>query len=217
MKIEKISDTQIKVFLNQSDLKERNIKLNELAHGSEKTQALFRELMEKAIAACGFEIENTPFMIEAIPVSSDSIMIIVSKITEDTDIENRFNLVPPSKDLQKFKSNSISAGHVQSQPEVQEEILIYAFKTLNDVTNVCLKINNNFDTLKLSSLYKNDGKYFLVLETIDNTQPLDTEKLSMILSEFGVKYISNSISKQYLIEHGERIIKQEAIKILSSY
>ena len=58
LKIEKISENQIKVFLDKADLKERNIKLTELAYGSEKTQALFREMMEQAVETCGFDIEK---------------------------------------------------------------------------------------------------------------------------------------------------------------
>ncbi|HOA80297.1 MAG TPA: adaptor protein MecA, partial [Defluviitaleaceae bacterium] len=48
MKIEKISDTQIKIILNQADLKNRDIKISELAYGSKKAQELFRDMMETA-------------------------------------------------------------------------------------------------------------------------------------------------------------------------
>ena len=48
MKIEKISDTQIKVTLNHSDLMDRDLKLSELAYGSQKAQALFKDMMAKA-------------------------------------------------------------------------------------------------------------------------------------------------------------------------
>ena len=38
VKIEKISDTQIKIILNQADLKNRDIKISELAYCYKKAQ-----------------------------------------------------------------------------------------------------------------------------------------------------------------------------------
>ena len=81
MKIEKISDTQIRVTLNHSDLQNRDIKIGELAYGSTKAQALFRDMMAKAYEDFGFEAENVPLMIEAVPLSTDSIMIVVTKVS----------------------------------------------------------------------------------------------------------------------------------------
>ena len=49
MKIEKINESQIKLILTQADLSERNIKLEDLTIPSEKTQALFHDIMEKAL------------------------------------------------------------------------------------------------------------------------------------------------------------------------
>lgn len=68
MKIEKISESQIKFILTQSDLSERNIKIEDLTSPSEKTQALFRDIMEQAMEEYGFSSENTPLMVEAVPV-----------------------------------------------------------------------------------------------------------------------------------------------------
>ena len=80
MKIEKVSDTQIQVTLNHSDLMDRDIKISELAYGSKKAQALFRAMMARAYEDFGFVTENVPLMIEAVPLSSESIMIVVTKV-----------------------------------------------------------------------------------------------------------------------------------------
>ena len=45
MRIEKINDKQIRCTLNQNDLKEREIEISELAYGSAKAKALFRDLI----------------------------------------------------------------------------------------------------------------------------------------------------------------------------
>ena len=43
MKIEKINDNQIKCTLNRSDLASRQIKLSELAYGTEKAKSLLQD------------------------------------------------------------------------------------------------------------------------------------------------------------------------------
>ena len=43
MKIEKISDNQIRCTLNKTDLASREIKISELAYGTEKAKSLFRD------------------------------------------------------------------------------------------------------------------------------------------------------------------------------
>ena len=50
MKIEKVNDNQIRCTLTRQDLADRQIKLSELAYGSEKARSLFkRRLSEIAI------------------------------------------------------------------------------------------------------------------------------------------------------------------------
>ncbi|MFW5645973.1 MAG: adaptor protein MecA, partial [Acetivibrio ethanolgignens] len=43
MKIEKISDNQIRCTLSKKDLLERELRISELAYGTEKAKALFRD------------------------------------------------------------------------------------------------------------------------------------------------------------------------------
>ena len=68
MKIEKLSDNQIRCTLNKSDLAARQLKISELAYGSEKAKKLFQDMMQQASYEFGFEAEDIPLMIEAIPV-----------------------------------------------------------------------------------------------------------------------------------------------------
>ena len=79
MKIERISDNQIRCTLTSLDLSSRGINLAELAYGSEKARNLFREMIQQAAQEVGFEAEDIPLMVEAIPLSSESIMLIVTK------------------------------------------------------------------------------------------------------------------------------------------
>ncbi|HIZ45171.1 MAG TPA: adaptor protein MecA, partial [Firmicutes bacterium] len=87
MKIEKISDNQIRCTLNSSDLTDRQLNLGELAYGSDKARRLFREMMQQAFNDFGFEAEDNPLMVEAIPLSNDSIMLIITKVDDPEELD----------------------------------------------------------------------------------------------------------------------------------
>lgn len=96
MKIEKLSDNQIRCTLNKSDLASRQLKISELAYGSEKAKELFRDMMQQASYELGFEADDIPLMIEAIPVSSDCIILIVTKVDDPDELDTRFSKFSPS-------------------------------------------------------------------------------------------------------------------------
>ena len=58
MKIEKISDNQIRCTLTRADLADRQLQLSELAYGTEKAKSLFRDMMQQAAFEFGFEAED---------------------------------------------------------------------------------------------------------------------------------------------------------------
>ena len=62
MRIEKINEHQIRCTLYQKDLKEREIRISELAYGTEKARALFRDMMQQASYEFGFEADDIPLM-----------------------------------------------------------------------------------------------------------------------------------------------------------
>ncbi len=95
MKIERISDNQIRCTLTSFDLSVRNINLVELAYGTEKARKLFREMIQKASNEVGFEAEDIPLMVEAIPLSSESIMLVITKIEDPEELDTRFAKFSP--------------------------------------------------------------------------------------------------------------------------
>ena len=96
MKIERLNENQIRCTLNKSDLASRQLKINELAYGSDKAKELFRDMMHQASYELGFEAEDTPLMIEAIPVSSECIVLIVTKVDNPEELDTRFSRFSPS-------------------------------------------------------------------------------------------------------------------------
>ncbi len=96
MKIEKVNDHQIRCTLTKADLQNRELKISELAYGTEKAKELFKDMMQQAHFEFGFEAEDIPLMIEAIPMSSDCIVLIITKVDDPDELDTRFSRFSPS-------------------------------------------------------------------------------------------------------------------------
>ena len=96
MKIEKINENQIRCTLTREDLDSHQIHLSELAYGTEKAKNLFRDMMRQAHSQFGFEADNIPLMIEAIPINADSIILIITKVEDPEELDTRFSKFSPS-------------------------------------------------------------------------------------------------------------------------
>lgn len=96
MRIEKVNDNQIRCTLTKEDLTARKIKISELAYGSDKAKILFRDMMQQASFEFGFESEDIPLMIEAIPISNECIVLVITKVEDPEELDTRFSKFAPS-------------------------------------------------------------------------------------------------------------------------
>ena len=97
MKIEKISDNQIRCTLSKKDLLERELRISELAYGTEKAKALFRDMIQQACYEFGFEADDIPLMIEAIPISPESLVLVITKVEDPEELDTRFSRFSPEQ------------------------------------------------------------------------------------------------------------------------
>ena len=95
MRLERLSDTQIRCTLTSTDLSNHHIDIDELTYGSENARSLFREMLTQASYELDFNVENVPLMIEAIPLSDDSLILLVTKIEDPEELDTRFSKFTP--------------------------------------------------------------------------------------------------------------------------
>ena len=208
MKIEKINDNQIKLTLTGSDLKENNIKLEELIKPTDKTQELFRTLMEKAFSQCGFQFDDAPLMVEATPVSVDGLMIIVTKLPENSSKKETLAILEQNKTLRRYKKKGVS--HFRTPVISDDNLIIYSFACLDDAIDASVRISHIFSGF--SELYKLDEKIYLLLQS-ENSD--NNDNMESILGEYGSKYTNNVLTKYFLMEHGTIFIHNPAVRIIS--
>ena len=104
MRIEKINEKQIRCTLNQKDLSDREIRISELAYGTDKAKALFRDMMQQASYEFGFEADNIPLMIEAIPMYPDTLVLVITKVDDPDELDTRFSTFSDTDDLYELEN-----------------------------------------------------------------------------------------------------------------
>jgi adapter protein MecA 1/2 len=149
--------------------------------------------------------------VEAMRVGVDSIVVIVTKITEPHDLEKKLSLIPQARSMARFKRKKI----IETDPaDSVDSISIFSFDTLDTATDAVSRLCGRFDGV--SRVYKCDGRYFLLLQN-ETEDGCNTADIEAVLYEYGQKHVSNAISKQYLTERGDVLIAENAVEKLSPY
>lgn len=243
MKIEKINDNQIRCTLTSDDLASREIKLSELAYGTDKAKNLFRDMMQKAHSEFGFEADNIPLMIEAIPVTPDSIVLIITKVEDPEELDTRFSNFSQGEDasfdsvgnpqitgaddiidiFQKIYEAKAKGRAAKKESSSKEEnaqaepavnlLRLFTFSRLDDVIEAAHALNRHISGR--NTLYQDlHGSYSLVLHQSDAT-PEEFNRICNMLSEYGRSKAFSAAGEAYLAEHGDSVIEDTALQQLA--
>lgn len=241
MKIERISDNQIRCTLTSGDLSSRNINLIELAYGTEKARRLFREMIQTAASEFGFDAENIPLMVEAIPLSGESIMLVITKVEDPEELDTRFakfsplteeNEPPLSQLTGEFlEGASESLPFLESVGQTQEpageegsdardrrsalrKFRIFRFDQLDRIAEAAGALTGIYDGSNL--LYKKPGthQYYLVIRR-EGADDLAFSRACNILAEYASRLPGEYASEAYFSEHYEVLIGERALQKLA--
>lgn len=244
MKIEKINDNQIRCTLTRADLMERQLRLSELAYGTEKAKSLFHDMMQQAAYQFGFEANDIPLMIEAIPASSDSIVLIITKVEDPDELDARFSKFAPSPSgdaevkktesydklegaetflnlLEKMKEKINAAEQRTSDTDAEEEISsdpivrLFSFSTMDNVLQAVHLLGEMYNGS--NTLYKDTAAdmYILAMTQSDHTVK-DFNRICNMLTEFASLEKASGMTLAFLEEHCEVLVAPDAIQQLSS-
>ena len=231
MKIEKLNDNQIRCTLTRADLADRELKLSELVTGTEKAKSLFHDMMEQASAEFGFEAEDMPLMIEAVPASSDSIVLIITKVDDPEELDTKFskfgttpNVLDKLEGADEFLDliNKVKdAVSEKVKPTTEKEkpalpkIRLFSFSSLDFVILACRVLTDLYQGA--NTLYKDtpNDMYILALTQSEHSTA-EFNKFCNMLSEYGCLEKASPAVLAYLEEHCEVIISENAVQQLCS-
>lgn len=121
MKIERINNNQVRCILTKQDLSDRQIRVSELAYRTEKAKKLFRDMMREA-SNQGFEAEDVPLMIEAIPGASESLELIITKVEDPEELDTRFSRFTASDSQEDYEEDDFE---LEDQWLEEEDVYSY--------------------------------------------------------------------------------------------
>ena len=241
MKIERVNDRQIRCTLTGKDLSSRQLKISELAYGSEKAKSLFRDMMKQAEHEFGFVADDIPLVIEAIPVNADSIILIITKVDDPEELDTRFSKFAPSVSVSddeesdtSYLSDDFARGMINMLREMrdtldkvqQEDASETDDKNasgkkptpctlsagLNGLVSFAKSVATFYDAH--SSLYKDEeGRYLLYLDPEDMEMRMFARVCNMA-SEFGMLIPAPASRASYIREHFDTVISEKAVEAL---
>jgi adapter protein MecA 1/2 len=194
VKIERLSQDKIRIFLTFDDLSERGIQKDDLWKEVSKVHELFSEMMDQAHMELGFDTSG-PLAVEVFTLPVQGMVVIVTRGTF------------PGHERQYEDDVDEDVYEMEVTVE-QSELISYAFGDFEDLLSMAKVLNSYL--IDGGTLYSYKGMYILQIEPID----LDEGKLQAvisILSEFGQL---TAVTKAVLEEYGKTVIADDAVKVL---
>lgn len=237
MKIEKLNENQIRCTLTHADLAARHLKLSELAYGTENAKSLFRDMMQQASFDFGFEADDIPLMIEAIPASADSIVLIITKVEDPEELDTRFSRftnptetetrIPEAlrklEGAEEFmdilnKVKEAAAGTSQPVSEEKEStrflVKLFSFSNIDRVLQAAHLIAPVYHGANTLYLDGENEVYILALTPSDHSTN-EFSKVCNMLSEYGNPEKASASVLAFLEEHCEIVIASDAVQKLA--
>ena len=185
MKIEKINDNQIRCTLTQADLADRELKLSELAYGTEKAKSLFHDMMQQAAAEFGFEAED--------------ILDLINKVKEAVS-------EPPAK-MAEAKKEEIKEAQ-------NPAIRLFSFSNMDSVIHAAHLLKAMYFGSNTLYKDTSNNVFILALTQSEHTTN-EYNKICNMLSEYGSLERASGATLAYLEEHCEVFIANNAVQQLA--
>jgi len=191
MKIEKVNDNQIRCTLTREDLADRQIKLSELAYGTEKAKSLFRDMMQQAAYECGFEAEDIPLMIEAIPLSTDTIILIITKVEYPEELDTRFS--------QFSQGMSEEESGLAGSSKYSNDENNYESAGADDILDLFKRIQE--ERKKVEENLERDDEFVPLQKTINKDEINQTEEYTPLVVDITKLFVFNHLDEVNRLAH----------------
>ncbi|MWC28437.1 genetic competence negative regulator [Paenibacillus sp. MMS18-CY102] len=201
MKIERLSQDKIRIFLTFDDLLERGIQKEDMWREIPKVNELFSEMMDQAHSELGFEASG-PLAVEVFALPAQGMVVIVT----------RGKLNVHADDSVHDDDDTDEDVYEMEVTLEQSDIVMYAFRDFEDVLAVCRRLQQS-ELTEDGRLFAYHGKYIMALDPalIDSTRH---NALIALLAEFGE---ATSVTEAVLEEYGKTIINEGAVRELCKH
>lgn len=203
MKVEKVNENKLKIFLSHQDLLEKNIDIYRLSKNSFDTQEIFWDILHEAEMAYDFDLSDSQILVEGNYSIAEGFIITVTRLGNQIGIDS--NVLKNSPELKVKRKESI----------LETTLNIYLFEDFDDF----VKFANKFKRLPqkyLNTLFEYNDKYFLALYNLGENKKLQA-KMHFVLSEYSEHIENSHLFESKLLEFGNVIIEKNAIQKVNKY
>lgn len=197
MRVERLSQDKIRIFLTFDDLHERGIEKEDIWRDIPKVHDLFNDMMEQAYTELGFEVMG-PVAVEVFALPAQGMVVIVTRgrnqSASDDDVDYDEDIYEMEVTLE------------------ESEDIIYYFHDFEHLLEACHRIHGTLT--EGGSVYKYNNRYYFVLDEIEMENQQLYHGLIAVLSEYGE---ASTVTKYVLAEYGKPVVEKDAVKILCQY
>jgi adapter protein MecA 1/2 len=203
LKFNLVNDDKLQIIISKEDMAKHDMQKWDLTPHNPDAQKLFYEILEEAREACGFDVgNNAQLMIEAYPMTGESLLLTVTKLKGGQP------RLPFDLDIEGFGQALMDELGIEDElPEIQAEEAVYRFETLEDVIQAAHLLKPSYDGA--SQLLRYESFYYLVLQEKEWL----TDSGTAVLMEFGDEIRTVS---EFFVEHGQMVMAERALEILAA-
>lgn len=199
MRIERLSQDKIRIFLTFDDLSERGIQKEDMWQEVPKVHDLFTEMMDQAYTELGFDATG-PLAVEVFALPAQGMVVIVTRGKYD-------------------HGQYTGAGEEELPEEIYEmevtleqtDSIVYAFKDFEILVEAAHVLAGNITSS--GKLYSYNDKWYLYFDPKEMDEA-DIPALVAVLAEFGD---SSSVTESVLDEYGKTVMAENAVKVICEH
>jgi adapter protein MecA 1/2 len=188
MKIERLGQDKIRIFLTFDDLMERGIHKNDIWREIPNLHELFNDLMDHAHSEVGFDASG-PLAVEVFAMPAQGMVVVVTRGRSEA-----FGAMDEDDDIYEMEVTL-----------EESDLISYTFHDLEHLISAAQRIGPLYTDS--GALYSYKDKWILQLE-YDNADERNYDNLIAILSEYGE---ANSLTDAVLSEYGKTVLGENAI------
>lgn len=199
MKIERLSQDKIRIFLTFDDLSERGIQKEDMWQEVPKVHDLFTEMMDQAYNELGFDATG-PLAVEVFALPAQGMVVIVTR--------------------GKYDHHQYGGSGEEELPEEvyemevtleQTDSIVYAFRDFEPLVEAAHVLIGNITSA--GKLYSYKGKWYLYFDP-KHFEETQLSALIAVLSEFGD---SSPVTEAVLSEYGKTVMPEDAVQVLCTH
>lgn len=194
MRMERLSQDKIRIFLTFDDLTERGIQKEDMWREIPKVHELFSEMMDQAYNELGFDASG-PLAVEVFAMPAQGMVVIVTRGKLERDADS------VTEDEEEVYEMEVTLE--------QSEAIIYRFRDIEDVIGAAKTLSGHLTDE--GRMYRYQNQWLLCFDPA-GLESTSYHALIAVLAEYGE---ATSTTPAVLEEYGKLIIASNAVNVLA--